>query len=286
MQFNYEERGIIMNNIEAEETSMFESNEEAKLTEYEFLEKLFAGLRHAKTLDGMVLKGGFRLIQTLENSRVTQDIDFSIDKEKGWENLQAAIRASVDSLGSEMCEIVSTRDPQETMSAKIEILIKSLDSVVGIDASWEPIEVGTVKLNIMGIDIDAYTLCHVLADKYCVIFSKKRFRRTKDLYDIYNILSNFSIDYAEFDDVVRHNRNQIDWERTPIRDDVIKEYEKAWNKLTISVIEDDLQKTLATKPDFKKVFETVCAFILEYLSMKGGTIKGYWDRNNVKGVEK
>lgn len=270
-----------MFNLEAEETNMFESNEDTALTEYSFLEKLFEGMKYAKTLDGIVLKGGFRLIQTLERSRTTQDIDFSIDKGDGWKNLQDAIRASVDSLGSEMCEIVSIREPQETMSAKIEILIKPISTVIGIDASWEPIKVGAMKLNILGVSINAYTLCHVLSDKYCAMFSKKRFRRTKDLYDIYNILSNSDIDYAEFDDVVKHNRNQIDWERTPIRDDVIKEYEKAWNKLVVRTIGHNHAAVTIQKPDFSSAFSIACDFILRYKMLSdSGEVTGTWENQN------
>lgn len=245
---------------------------------YTILEDIFKGLANAKTLDGIVLKGGFLLVNTLSNSRLTRDKDFSIDKKIGWKNLLQAIHTSVDGLGQDFF-IFKVREPMEAMSGKIEIKQLSSGRVIGIDASWEPIEVGAKQTNILGVKIDTYTICHILADKYCAIHSERRFRRPKDLYDVYNILLNYDVSYKEFDDVVEHCRNKIDWSETPITDAVAEKYKENWDTLDFSVLKTDTMEKKEIHPDFGLLYGKVCSFLLEYkLWKKAGMQDEMWSK--------
>lgn len=236
-------------------------------------------MSNAKTLDGIVLKGGFLLLNTLENSRVTQDIDFSIDKEIGWTNLVAAVEASVASIGSDVCEIESICDPQEEMSGKIEIRLKENQALVGVDASWEPINVGVRNTNILDITIDTYTLCHILADKYCVVFSPKRFRRTKDLYDIYNILTNYDFSYADVSELESKSGNTINEQNKLVTDATILRFKSKWENLILKerVANNAIE---LPKPNVTEVLKVIADFVMRLkLYERGESDESFWEHS-------
>ena len=112
----------------------------------------------------------------------------------------------------------------------------------------------------------------MLADKLSVIFSPKRFRRAKDLYDFYIIITNFDIDLIKLREALTHR--ELDYNKSPMRDDVIPQYEHAYNRLQIFDINGvDLS---AVKPEFDVCLSHLSLF-MRYLDYDK------WDHVNKRG---
>ena len=72
----------------------------------------------------------------------------------------------------------------------------------------------------------------MLADKLIAITTRKRFRRTKDLYDFYAITNFFDVDIKKLADFIEI-RGGAEWNNIPFNDTVLVQYKIAWDKLEL-----------------------------------------------------
>ncbi|MBR0474905.1 MAG: nucleotidyl transferase AbiEii/AbiGii toxin family protein [Erysipelotrichaceae bacterium] len=101
-----------------------------------------------------------------------------------------------------------------------------------------------------------YTLSNILSDKIYVLSTDKKFRRIKDLIDIYCIISSHSIDTSTiFMELESKQRELADFNAFLNRKD---EIEHAYNRF----------KGMDNKPDFKEIYQTVFEFIQVFLPNK------------------
>lgn len=210
--------------------------------------------------DKLAFKGGYMLTKLLPNvARQTMDIDLSIQESELYQELIQTMKSIGDSFIAEgyISEYVIKEEVQRHMTGGIKMYDKEHNYVLGIDVGWHDITYGTTATTIDVGDVNAFTVERMLADKLRAILSNKRFRRSKDIYDLYCITNCFDFDSRL---VIEYMNKSIkpEWENFPFTEVVIREYEKAYSKLRIySIIKDrDLPK-----PSFDKVldrFNTIC----------------------------
>lgn len=75
----------------------------------------------------------------------------------------------------------------ERMSGGIDFYAEDGHKVLGVDVGLHDISYGIKHYNLEFTDVDAFTVERMLSDKLIAITTRKRFRRTKDLYDLYAI---------------------------------------------------------------------------------------------------
>ena len=145
--------------------------------------------------------------------------------------------------------------------------------VLGIDIGWHDITFGTTTTSIDIGEVRAFTVERMLADKITAILSRKRFRRTKDIYDLYCITNCFDFNVDVVNDYIlrRTDGKGAEWGNFPFNDTVVREYEKAYSKLDLQSI---VKNGVLEKPEFKKVFyrfNNICRFLLNCGNKK------YWN---------
>lgn len=183
-------------------------------------------------------KGGYLLTKIMPPgvARATEDIDFSISEPDYYE----VVKNAISEIGTQLVQahVIDSFEVKENiaerMSGGIKFRRNSNQTIdLGIDVGLHPLNYG-VKLDIInGFNIQRFTVERMLSDKISTIYSRKRFRRTKDLYDVYILSEYFDIDLGDLLDNI-NTRGVIEWERSPFKEEVSAEYEKAYNKLHVN----------------------------------------------------
>lgn len=95
----------------------------------------------------------------------------------------------------------------------------------------------------------------MLADKITAILSIKRFRRPKDIYDLYCISETFDFEPYKVHDYILKRTNGVgaEWDNFPFSEVAIRKYEHSYNKLSVKSIYK--VKEQLTKPSFVAVLE-------------------------------
>lgn len=109
----------------------------------------------------------------------------------------------------------------------------------------------------------------MLADKLIAITTRKRFRRTKDLYDFYAITNFFDVDMQKLSKYIEI-RSGAEWDNIPFNDDIIVQYKRAWDKLELI---NSKTGNKIEKPGFDIVLGRYYALAL---AIKAGNISGFW----------
>lgn len=197
-----------------------------------------------------------------ETARQTADIDFSIQDSELYQELISVMKR----IGEEFIErgfIVSytIKDVLERYrSGGMDMFDETGRKVLGIDIGWHDITFGTTTTTISIGDINAFTVERMLADKITAILSRKRFRRPKDIYDLYCITNCFDFDVNAVNDYIlkRTEGAGAEWQNFPFNSVVLNEYKKAYDSLSLDSIYKD---TKLPKPDFNDVinrFNSIC----------------------------
>lgn len=178
-------------------------------------------------------KGGYTLMKILpEVARLSHDIDFSISDVEQYE----LVKSVLHELGTALIgmNIISSYEVKEiiTETSSGGIKLQRDDKVnLGIDIGLHNLSYGIQSWDIFGQEVERFMVERMLADKISAIFSRKRFRRSKDLYDLYILTASCDVNI----DILREclNERSIDWNATPFDPIVQVEYAKAYNKLSI-----------------------------------------------------
>ena len=107
--------------------------------------------------------------------------------------------------------------------------------------------------DIAGVDANVFTIERSLSDKLSVLCSRKRFRRVKDLYDIYVQTLYFNIDYMKLQEALE--KRETTWNLFPSDDVVLEQLRHAYETLVISDTDSE-----RVKPPFKEVMERISIF--------------------------
>lgn len=228
----------------------------------------------------MAFKGGYMLNQLLGGaSRRTADIDFSI----AYKGDYASVKDWLQKIAEKFIElnlITSYKvkeDIQERQSGGIDMFDSTGRKMLGVDVGLHNIGYGIRHYDLGFTDVDGFSIERMLSDKIIAITTRKRFRRTKDLYDVYAITNFFDVDCRKLAEYVEL-RGGAEWDNIPFNDDVILQYKHAWDKL-------DLRSFVNSGSLEKPVFEDALNRFYELaLPLKMGHTNFKWEYKNGRRI--
>ena len=212
-------------------------------------------------------KGGYMLTKLIPNcARQTHDIDFSIQSSELYQSLINTMIA----IGNKFVKdgTISSFKIKQTIephcSGGMDMYDANGTKILGIDVGWHDITFGTTKTTIDIGEVRAFEVERMLADKIAATLSRKRFRRTKDIYDIFCITNCFDADLNKIRNYleIRNADVTVEWENFPFSETVINELGKAYGRLVLEAI---YSNTILEKPPFMDVlgrFNAVCLGVL------------------------
>ena len=212
-------------------------------------------LLHTKFGDQVLFKGGFILMKLFPNkARLSQDIDFSISNISLYSNIMSVIEEYVKHLqtSGNIKEYVIKDNITPTSSGGIKVYANDGSVLFGVDVGLHDITYGYHKVNILHTGINVFQYERMLSDKISATLSRKRFRRPKDLYDIYLITSNVNLDLSLIRSYLDKRSEATDWNNYPFTDVIIREYKKAYDSLTL--VSHD-KHPIQNPPDFNIAFD-------------------------------
>lgn len=274
-----------MKKLDAFSMDIFEGGQMPELPE-------FTGESRMDMLDYMVLvtarcmscsvafKGGYMLNKLLGNaSRLTSDIDFSIAQRGDY----ASVKEWLGKIADEFVKVglihsyKIKEDIQERQSGGIDMYDELGQKVLGVDVGLHNIGYGVRHYDLGFVDIDGFSTERMLADKLIAITTRKRFRRTKDLYDVYAITNFFDVDYKVLSDFIER-RGGAEWGNIPFNDDVIVQYLHAWQKLDLMT---SISQEVLEKPEF---VEALNRFYALALPLKDGDTDYRWEHEHGRRI--
>lgn len=232
--------------------------------------------------EDLAFKGGYMLNQLMPSvSRMTRDVDFSVVSDIKYEKIKDELRIIGDYLQQvgaiSSYRIKDTITP--TSSGGIDFYDSNGGKYLGVDVGWHQLRNGTKWYDLSIGHLHAFSVERMLSDKVHAIFTPKRFRRTKDLYDVYYLLENFDVDYKVFKQCIE-DRGPLDLQKSPFREEVLVQYKHAWDKLNVvsAITNERLEK-----PEFRLVIERLAGFVLALSDNHGDNI--YWDKERIGWYE-
>lgn len=217
--------------------------------------------------DTLTFKGGLFLGEYTGRPRYTQDVDASIITADAYLRVREVLKEFGEMLISE--DIIHEYDVKEDVIPGRSGGAKYIDAkgrvLLSIDVSLH----GDVLLDTMIVDttiagtLRLTTIEQVVCDKLSVLFTRSCFRRAKDLYDMWLILSNCAPDVQKVAELLNaRNAFPLPLERAPFRDDCIKEMEHAYDRF---ILKDPISEEPLSKPPYSEVVTKVGAFMTKFM---------------------
>ncbi|MCM1172519.1 MAG: nucleotidyl transferase AbiEii/AbiGii toxin family protein [Clostridium sp.] len=181
-------------------------------------------------------KGGYMLNQLLPSeSRMTHDADFSIAKKEDYDEIKnILVKIAQKFKKNGLIKTYKVKDEiTETSSGGIDIYDMQGVKILGVDVGLHDISWGVKSYDFKIVTSKAFEVERMLSDKVTAITTRKRFRRTKDLYDVFVITSNFDFDYKKLQQYVAMH-DTVQWENLPFSEEILVQYEHAWDKLILT----------------------------------------------------
>ena len=211
----------------------------------------------------IAFKGGYMLTKLIPNcARQTSDIDFSIaDSDLYKELINTMITIGEKFISEGYINHYTIKDTiSKTMSGGMNMYDNNGKKVLGIDVGWHDLSFGLTTTTIDIGSVNAFSIERMLSDKITAILSRKRFRRPKDIYDLYCITNCFDFDCNKVYDYIlkRTNGTGADWCNFPFNESTLIQYERAYMSLRLISITkgEELER-----PPFRNVIErfyTIC----------------------------
>lgn len=197
-----------------------------------FLDELFVYLVENAPCT-MLFKGGYTLSKILPNARATSDIDFSIGDKNDYQHVLTVLKEFGDiqirkgTVQGYFPKLTIT----PTMSGGIVYKSTSGCNIASVDVGLHQVTRGTQNIVILNKAVKIFSTERMLADKLSVVLSERRFRRSKDLYDIYIITSAFQVNMQQ----VREHLSERNpsWKDYPFSNEILIKYRKAYGTLTL-----------------------------------------------------
>ena len=209
--------------------------------------------------------GGYMLKKLIPDcARQTQDIDFSAQSSELYQSLINTMIA----VGTRFVKagIISNFKIRQTIvphySGDMDMYNASGAKILGIDVSWSDTLLGTTKTFIDIGEVSAFEVERMLADKIAATLSRKRFRRSKDIYDIFCITNCFDVNLNKIRNYLDIQNVTVAWNNFLFSETVINDLKNAYDKLRLESI---YRGNVLEKPKFKSVlgrFNDVCLGVL------------------------
>lgn len=212
-----------------------------------------------------VFKGGYVLTKLIPDvARATEDIDFSISEARQYEDLKMVL----DDLGKNLMQldIIDSYEIKPTIGERSSggiTMNMPTNKNLKIDIGWHDLSYGVTNWKWEGFECNRFEIERMLADKISAIFSRKRFRRTKDIYDFYVLTNNFDVSMKKLIEYI-NSRGLIDWNADPFRVEVVEQYAIAYDKLIVTTIEGEEIK----KPELNNILSRLKEFVDNYDELK------------------
>ena len=213
-----------------------------------------------------VFNGGYMLTKLIPDcASQTQDIDFSTQSSELYKSLINTMLA----IGNKFVKdgIISNFKIKQTIvphySGGMDMYNASGTKILGIDVSWSDMLLGTTKTVIDIGEVSALDVERMLADKIAALLSKKQFRCTKDIYDIFCITNCFDADLNKIRKYLYTRNVIVAWTNFLYSETVINDLKNAYDKLTLESIYSD---AVLEKPEFSSVlgrFNVICLDVLD-----------------------
>lgn len=206
--------------------------------------------------DNLTFKGGYMLTKILNRglSRRTEDIDFSILTDEIYDNIKDKLSAIGEFFISKgvVARYEIKPEVQPTMSGGVKFYNEEGQVILGVDVGWHDTTYCVTNYKINNIDCKGFRPERMVGDKLMSILSRKRFRRSKDLYDLYIISLECDLDLtAVHACIVKRMGNDSLWDTWPFDENIMREYRKAYDKLDVRSIDGSLIK----KASYEEAFE-------------------------------
>lgn len=217
--------------------------------------------------DRLAFKGGYMLSKMMpEVARQTTDIDFSIQTSDIYKSLIDAMNHIGDYfIKKGFIDHYTVKDTiQPNRSGGMDMYASDGRKVLGIDVGWHDLTFGTTTTTFDIGTLRSFTVERMLSDKVTAILSRKRFRRPKDIYDLYCITNCFDFDANLVNEYIlkRTEGAGAEWKNYPFNEDIVREYERAYNTLVVKSVETSVP---LVKPSFESVldrFYLLCSRLL------------------------
>lgn len=248
----------------------------------DYLDYIFLVLARVIGSDA-AFKGGYLLSSILENdevtksfSRKTQDVDLSIMKIENYKRVKLVLKEIAENLLTRgLIESYKMKEDITATSSGGIVMYKNTGEKIGVDVGLHDITYGTQLYNLKVDGVNGFTIERMLSDKLTAILSRKRFRRTKDLYDFYVLTNLYDVDYLELKKFIQR-RGNAEWDNIPFSDEALIQYEKAWEKLNLV---NSKTGTALKKPRFD---ECIGRFNQFANLLKSNKTLQYWSHVNLQ----
>jgi len=208
-----------------------------------------------------VFKGGYMLDDLLHGyGEPIHDVDLSIARKGDYDGVKNVLEGISEQFKASGLIAEYTIKPSigEGMSGGIDMYAANGRKILGVDIGLHNISYGIRHYDLGFTSVDGFSVERMLSDKLSAITTKKRFRRTKDLYDFYAITNFFDIDMHELTDFI-NSSGKVEWDNIPFNDDVLTQYKHAWDKLVLESYNND---RVIEKPEFLDAIRRLYAIAL------------------------
>lgn len=227
----------------------------------------------------MALKGGYLLSHILGNrGRRTQDVDLDVLDQKVYDYFLPTI--------TELCEFYKEHGLADEYKIRTDLsgdksggfaIYKDNKIILKCDICSENLSYGINVVTIEGKELTAFSPERILADKIMALLSEKRYRRAKDIYDVYCITDMYQCDARLINMYMRKRLANTAgvWDEFPYTEETLMKMERAYSKLKLMNISD----VAIPKPSWDEVANRFMIFAEKVKSPNEPYI---W--NNKKGI--
>ncbi len=237
-------------------------------TERELLSRLACYLKESPYIQGdlLVFKGGLFLGEHTGKPRYTQDVDVSIASADVYARMREVLKDFGEELIAE--DIIHEYAVEEAVLPNRSGGAKYRDMTGRVLLSID-VSLGGDELSCIVMDTSIAGRVHlesieqVLADKLTVLYSRKRFRRSKDLFDIWQILSCCQVNISHLRELLKvRELLPLPLDKAPFNEEHYVQLEHAYNTLSIR---DASTEELVEKPPFAEVVRVVGKFTMQFM---------------------
>lgn len=217
--------------------------------------------------DTVIYKGGLFLGEHTGISRYTQDVDASIVSASIYSRVKKTLSLFGETLIGEGIidsfkvadEVLPGKSGGASFYAKSGIVLFSVDISLEGDI---PLDCELVETKLGGT-LHLTTLEQVLCDKLSVLYSKSRFRRAKDLYDTWLILTTTEPNIDKLISLLyARDKYPLPLKEAPFREEYIIDMRHAYDKFVLLDAETGTPKD---KPLFSEVVTVVGSFLVRFM---------------------
>lgn len=225
--------------------------------------------------DKMALKGGYLLSRILgDRGRKTQDVDFDVLDQKAYDYLIPTIEALGEYyIKSGLATEYKIRHDLSGDKSGGFTVYNDKVIILKCDICSENLSYGLSFTQIGEKEVQTFSPERILADKVLALLSEKRFRRSKDIYDVLCITDCFKCDARLINSYMRKRLTSTEgvWDDFPYSEEILTKMEVAYSKLRLSNIKDEV----IPKPDWSKVADR---FMIFASKVKSPSKPYIWDK--------